>query len=88
MPIGPFICDFLCRSRNLVVELDGASHDMSIETDVTRSQWLQDQGYTVIRFANSANSDVFNNVEGVIRSIEIALATLPTPGPSRKREGS
>jgi len=30
---------------------------------------------------------VLGNVEGVILSIQLALQELPTPNPSRKREG-
>ena len=27
MPVGPYICDFMCREAKLVVELDGGQHD-------------------------------------------------------------
>ena len=34
------------------------------------------------------NNDVLENLEGVITEIERVLAALPSPNPSRKREGS
>jgi very-short-patch-repair endonuclease len=39
----------------------------------------------VIRFWNP---DVIERIEGVVAEIERAIATLPSPDPSRKREGS
>ena len=26
MPVGPYICDFMCRTVGLVIELDGGQH--------------------------------------------------------------
>ena len=34
------------------------------------------------------NSDVLDNVEGVLKIIERVLEDMPSPSPSRKREGS
>ena len=85
MPVGPFFADFLCRERNLIIELDGFSHDLQPKRDVLRDRYLYDQGYRVLHFANR---EVFDNTEGVITAIRIALGDWPTPNPSRKREGS
>jgi len=84
MPIGPYYADFLCRELGLIIEIDGYSHDMRQSEDATRTQDLIDHGYRIIRFTND---DVLINVEGVVRQIELAIANLPTPNPSRKREG-
>jgi very-short-patch-repair endonuclease len=85
MPVGPFICDFLCRQAMLVVELDGYSHDLSIDADARRDAFLREHGFVVVRFQNV---DVMDNLEGVVFAICDALAARPTPNPSRKREGS
>ncbi len=85
MPVGPYFCDFLCRQAKLVVELDGYSHDLSIEADERRDRYLREQGFHVLRFTNV---EVEENVEGVVRAIGAVLTVRPTPGPSRKREGS
>ena len=85
MPLGPYVCDFLCRRSKLVVELDGESHAATAVHDARRDQFMLEQGYTVLRFSNA---DVMENVEGVVAMIGASLADAPTPGPSRKREGS
>jgi very-short-patch-repair endonuclease len=69
MPIDPFICDFLCRERKLIVELDGGQHAESAR-DVSRTAYLEAQGYRVIRFWNN---DVLGNVEGVLHAISASL---------------
>ena len=84
MPVGPYFADFLCREAQLIIELDGYSHDMRQIYDNRRDRWLAQNGYRVLRFTND---DVMNNVEGVVIEIERSLTLLPTPNPSRKREG-
>ena len=82
-PIGPYICDFVARTPRLVVELDGGQHDKA--TDARRTFYLENQGYRVIRFWNN---EVLGNLAGVVSEIERVLADIPSPSPSRKREGS
>ena len=84
MPVGAYFADFLCREAQLIIELDGYSHDMRQASDHRRDQWFINNGFRVLRFTNS---DVMANVEGVVSEIERTLALLPTPNPSRKREG-
>ena len=48
-PIEPYFADFACRERRLVVELDGSQHADS-SRDRTRDAFMQDAGYSVIRF--------------------------------------
>ena len=69
MPVGPYICDFLCRERGLIVEVDGGQHAES-RRDLTRSAFLEAKGYRVIRFWNN---DVLGNVEGVLQVIAASL---------------
>ena len=82
--IRPFICDFVARSRKLVIEVDGGQHADSL-SDAARTRHLESKGYRVLRFWNN---DVLGNLEGVVAEIERVLASLPSPGPSRKRKGS
>jgi very-short-patch-repair endonuclease len=84
MPIGPYICDFLCRAERLAIELDGDSHAMTATRDERRDHYLLAQHIRTIRFSNA---DVMGNVEGVVARIRHVLAERPTPNPSRKREG-
>ena len=83
-PIGPFICDFAFRRARLIIEVDGGQHDAKAAEDASRTEYLASRGYRVIRFWNN---EVLENIEGVVWAIEQALANIPSPIPSRKREG-
>ncbi len=65
-PLGRFILDFCCIERKLVIEVDGDSHAGRVEYDQARTEWLQAQGYRVVRFSNR---DLMNNIEGVVAEI-------------------
>ncbi len=65
-PIGNFISDFVCFDIKLVIELDGPSHDNAQAYDLARTQWLQKEGFMVIRFTNR---DVMSKLEGVWEEI-------------------
>ena len=67
--IGPFIVDFVCRDKRLVVEVDGGQHADSAE-DAARDAFLAGEGYRVIRFWNN---DVLTNRDGVLTVILEAL---------------
>jgi very-short-patch-repair endonuclease len=64
-PIGPFIVDFVCKRHRLIVEIDGSQHFES-RYDAARTRWLEDAGYTVIRFWNN---EVLGNLEMVTATI-------------------
>ncbi|AYG60114.1 DUF559 domain-containing protein [Rhizobium jaguaris] len=51
IPRGPYVVDFLCRDKLLIVEIDGFQHAGSF-SDVIRTQWLNTHGYSVLRFWN------------------------------------
>ena len=69
-PIGNFIADFCSVKRKLVIELDGSQHLEQDEYDIERTKYLESLGYLVIRFWNS---QVMNNIEGVVEAIKVAL---------------
>jgi very-short-patch-repair endonuclease len=50
-PIGPYVADFCCRERKLVIEVDGGQHAGSIR-DAKRDAWLRSQGFNVVRVSN------------------------------------
>jgi very-short-patch-repair endonuclease len=86
-PIGPFVTDFCCPKRKLVVELDGGQHAVEIVADEKRSQFLEAQGYRVLRLWNH---DVLRNTEAVLERIAEALSDphpYPLPGRARVKEG-
>lgn len=65
--IGPYIVDFYCKEKNLVIELDGSQHIEAKEYDKERDLYLQTLGIKVIRFWNS---EIENNIEGVLIKIK------------------
>ncbi|MBC8507506.1 MAG: DUF559 domain-containing protein [Anaerolineales bacterium] len=65
-PIGRFIVDFYCAAAKLVIEIDGDIHAFQAEYDEIRTKWLEDQGYTIIRFENR---DVFENLDCVAQAL-------------------
>jgi very-short-patch-repair endonuclease len=68
-PIGPYIVDFVCRERRLVIEVDGGQHATD-KRDAVREQWLSEHNYRVLRFWNN---DVLGNIDGVLEVIAGAL---------------
>jgi very-short-patch-repair endonuclease len=77
-PIGPYVVDFVCREKRLVVELDGGQHAYS-RRDVTRDRWLVDHRYRVVGFWNN---DVLGNIEGVWEVIFAAASSSAPPHPN------
>ena len=67
--IGDFIVDFVCLSKRLVIEIDGAYHDQlcQVRFDQSRTESLQRMGFRVIRFNNeqvcNQTSDVLDQIK-------------------------
>jgi len=68
-PIGRFIADFYCAQAKLAIEIDGDSHAPPDQAsyDTVRSQWLEGQGYRVIRPA--AAQQVEEDLERVVEEL-------------------
>src|SRR5688500_16803964 len=47
MPVAGFICDFICRERRLIVEVDGGQHDTQARRDQERTRSLEAEGFRV-----------------------------------------
>jgi len=83
-PIGPFIVDFCCLERRLVIELDGGQHAAQVEADHKRSAFLARGGYRVLRFWDN---EVTEDIEVVLERISLALGDPhlnPLPGRERR----
>jgi very-short-patch-repair endonuclease len=65
VPIGPYVVDFVCLERRVVVECDGSQHADS-QRDAVRDAWLADQGFLVVRFWNHEVLRERNSVLGTI----------------------
>ena len=68
--VGNYIPDFCSPKAKLIIELDGSQHLEQEVYDRERTEYLESQGYKVIRFWNN---DVMNNIQGVVLAIVDAL---------------
>ena len=62
-PIGPYIVDFVCFAKKLIIEIDGGQHVDRQTYDEARTAWLRRQGFHVVRCWN----------DDVLRSTELVL---------------
>lgn len=69
IPLGPYFADFLCREKKLIVEVDGSQHAESV-SDMRRTEWMNGQGYSVLRFWNH---EVLEQRRDVLETIVAAL---------------
>ncbi|MGB0129881.1 MAG: endonuclease domain-containing protein [Rhodocyclaceae bacterium] len=85
-PFGPYVVDFVCMEKRLVVEADGGQHAEAEGIDARRDAWLREQGFLVLRFWNN---EVMENLEGVLETIlarcETASPSPPAPLPPEER---
>ena len=88
--IGDYIVDFVCLSKQLIIEIDGGYHleEEQQKLDEQRTEFLNNQGFHVIRFANE---EVIGNTPSVIKSIKASLnphsrgiSASPQPSPQER----
>jgi very-short-patch-repair endonuclease len=67
-PLGNYIVDFYCRKTNLVIEIDGGSHDYeeAVVEDGKRQQILEELGVSFLRFSDWEVKNVMAFVLGEI----------------------
>ena len=61
--IGNYIVDFYCAEKQVVIEIDGCSHDQKIQYDAKREAYLLSLDLTVIHLLDR---DVGHNLSGVM----------------------
>jgi very-short-patch-repair endonuclease len=82
-PIPPYIVDFYCDARKLVVELDGSQHDE--EVDRERSRFLEAHGLIILRYWDN---EVLQQMDAVLAAIvDAAESRTLTPTPLPVGEG-
>ncbi len=78
---GPFIVDFVCLERGLVIEVDGASHDGQQARDRVREAYLAAAGLDVLRVTNGAVRRSLDDViEQIQRRLEVGTDTRGADG--------
>ncbi len=65
--IPPFIVDFYCPAKKLIIEVDGTAHEHKQVYDQEREQYLLNLGYTILRFPNEHINDNLNQVSKMIK---------------------
>jgi very-short-patch-repair endonuclease len=88
-PIGPYVVDFAWLSARIVVEVDGASHDLPgrSEQDAEHDMFLRSRGFRVIRIRDA---DAIGSSAAAFAEIEAAIRPYlrdPSPTPPSKGEG-
>ena len=76
LPVGRYVVDFVCREAALIIELDGSQH-LGSQHDVARTRFLNDEGYSVLRFWNT---ELLLQPQSVADAIYAALEFHPSPG--------
>ena len=76
--IEPYIVDFVCIEKKLIVEIDGGQHAERVDADNERTSYLENKGYKVIRFWNN---DVLGSTDAVLDAILDRLNETPHPSP-------
>ncbi len=74
LPIGPYIADFVCLEAKIVVEIDGGQHGGA--EDHERDEWLDREGYRVLRFWNN---EVLAETDAVLEVIAMELRRRGAP---------
>jgi very-short-patch-repair endonuclease len=71
-PIDRYIVDFVTLDGKLIVEVDGVTHSepSEVKRDAARTEVLEACGFLVVRISNT---DVYENLEGVLEMIETSL---------------
>jgi len=84
-PIGPYIVDFVCFEKKIVIEVDGGQHgEESVrQRDDERTAWLHGEGFRVLRFWNN---EALANLEGLLEVIRQMMGdNCPSPKSSPTR---
>ena len=74
-PVGPYIVDFVCLEKLVVVEVDGGQHNQQKSYDAKRDAWLRAEGFTVLRFWDH---EVLTQINEVKQAIWKALSAAPS----------
>ena len=72
-PIGRYVVDFVCLSERLIVEIDGPTHDFTVDADRERELWLRSQGYRIVNFTAD---EVRQDPEVITLGVAAALSGL------------
>ena len=75
-PLGEYVVDFYCKKLNLVIEVDGYSHQFKIQKDIEREKDLSEMGLSILRFTEQ---ECRKQMINVVRAIEIWIEEKQVP---------
>ena len=64
--VGPFIVDFYCHEKRLIIEIDGGVHESTRERDAVRQRFLEASGFRVVRVSNR---EVHDDIERALANV-------------------
>jgi very-short-patch-repair endonuclease len=65
-PLEPYIVDFVCLEKRVVIEVDGGQHSQQQFYDARRDAWLTAEGFFVLRFWDHEVLTQIDDVKQVI----------------------
>ncbi|MBL8582486.1 MAG: endonuclease domain-containing protein [Rhizobiaceae bacterium] len=79
VPVGPYFADFMCRSRRLVVELDGSQHSES-DYDRRRDEFMRARGCSALRvWSHHALKHTASVCETILAALDGRLEEMVAP---------
>jgi len=72
--IGDYIVDYHCPKLNLVIEIDGESHDFKGEYDEKKDEFLKSLGLEVLHFKDI---DIKKSLDNIVEQIEFWVKEYP-----------
>ena len=76
--IGNYFADFYCAELNLVIEIDGSSHDDKYEYDKRRDEYMEKLGLRVIRISDEGvRHRMEMELECIAKAIDEIKKTIP-----------
>ena len=74
--IGPYIVDFFCPEKKMIIEIDGETHaeEKQMAKDVKKEAYFDSLGLKVVRYLNR---EIMENLEGVIEDLYQKMNTSP-----------
>ena len=66
--VGPYVADFYCPAAKLVIEIDGQIHNLTVERDTRRDEYMRALGLGIMRIpAPDVLADAWSVADGLVR---------------------
>lgn len=74
-PVLNYIADFMCKELNLIIEVDGITHELETvkKKDAIKQKVLEENGFVILRLTDE---DVLKNIDHTKQLIEKVIKEL------------